>query len=211
MDGVQIKATTLGEVIRSLRRERGLSQKKLARMLGIDRASIAHWESGRYFPRPHHLEKLASIFGVSPAVFFAYTDEFREHARIGEDAGLWLPVISYVHAGLGVLSNPEELLSVSVDEARKAHFALKVKGKSMEPTLMEGDYVGVRLQEVATTGDIVIAQIDEFDEVTIKRLKQIASEITLVPDNPEFPSYSSRQHRIRIIGKVVWLKRRYEK
>ncbi len=204
-------ATTLGQIIRKLRKERGLSQVQIASLLGVDQPTVSCWESGRHFPRPYHLEKLAAIFHVSPAVFFAYTDEFREHARIGEDAGLWLPVISYVHAGLGVLSNPEELLSVSVDEARKAHFAMKVKGKSMEPTLLEGDYVGVRLQEVTTTGDIVVAQIDEFDEVTIKRLKQIASEITLVPDNPEFPSYSSRKHRIRIIGKVVWLKRRYEK
>jgi hypothetical protein len=30
---------------------------------------------------------------------------------------------------------------VTLEEARKAHFAMKVKGKSMEPTLLEGDYI----------------------------------------------------------------------
>ena len=204
------KPSTIGEVIRKLREEAGISQARLARLLGVTHASVAQWESGRNHPRHKHIEKMAAIFGVPPAVFFADGD-FREYARVGERGDLFLPVVSYVHAGLGVQKEPEELLMVTLEEARKAHFALKVKGKSMEPTLLEGDYIGVRRQEVATTGDIVVAQVDEFDEVTVKRLKQIATEIILVPDNPEFPSYSSKEHRIRIIGKVTWIKRFFER
>jgi repressor LexA len=202
--------THIGEVIRQLRKAHGLSQKQLARLLGVDTTAISTWENGRYHPRHKHIEKMAAIFGVPPAVFFADGD-FREYARVGERGDLFLPVVSYVHAGLGVQKEPEELLMVTLEEARKAHFALKVKGKSMEPTLLEGDYIGVRRQEVATTGDIVVAQVDEFDEVTVKRLKQIATEIILIPDNPEFPSYSSRHHRIRLIGKVTWVKRYLER
>jgi repressor LexA len=203
-------ATHIGEVIRQLRKAHGLSQKQLARLLGVDTTAISTWENGRYHPRHKHIEKMAAIFGVPPAVFFADGD-FREYACVGERGDLFLPVVSYVHAGLGVQKEPEELLMVTLEEARKAHFALKVKGKSMEPTLLEGDYIGVRQQEVATTGDIVVAQVDEFDEVTVKRLKQIATEIILIPDNPEFPSYSSRHHRIRLIGKVTWVKRYLER
>jgi len=204
------KPYTIGEVIRKLREEAGISQARLARLLGVTHASVAQWESGRNHPRHKHIEKMAAIFGVPPAVFFA-DGNFREYARIGERGDLYLPVVSYVHAGLGVQKEPEELLMVTLEEAQKAHFALKVKGKSMEPTLLEGDYIGVRRQEVATTGDIVVAQVDEFDEVTVKRLKQVATEIILVPDNPEFPSYSSRHHRIRLIGKVTWIKRYLER
>ncbi|MFA0736025.1 MAG: hypothetical protein OGMRLDGQ_002525 [Candidatus Fervidibacter sp.] len=204
------KPSTIGEVIRKLREEAGISQARLARLLGVTHASVAQWESGRNHPRHKHIEKMAAIFGVPPAVFFADGD-FREYARVGERGDLYLPVVSYVHAGLGVQKEPEELLMVTLEEARKAHFVMKVKGKSMEPTLLEGDYIGVRRQEVATTGDIVVAQVNEFDEVTVKRLKQIATEIILVPDNPEFPSYSSRHHRIRLIGKVTWVKRFLER
>ena len=204
------KPSTIGEVIRKLREEAGISQARLARLLGVTHASVAQWESGRNHPRHKHIEKMAAIFGVPPAVFFADGD-FREYARVGERGDLFLPVVSYVHAGLGIQKEPEELLMVTLEEARKAHFVMKVKGKSMEPTLLEGDYIGVRRQEVATTGDIVVAQVDEFDEVTVKRLKQIATEIILVPDNPEFPSYSSRHHRIRLIGKVTWVKRFLER
>ena len=204
------KPSTIGEVIRKLREEAGISQARLARLLGVTHASVAQWESGRNHPRHKHIEKMAAIFGVPPAVFFADGD-FREYARVGERGDLYLPVVSYVHACLGVQKEPEELLMVTLEEARKAHFVMKVKGKSMEPTLLEGDYIGVRRQEVATTGDIVVAQVNEFDEVTVKRLKQIATEIILVPDNPEFPSYSSRHHRIRLIGKVTWVKRFLER
>ena len=203
--------TTLGETIRKLRKIAGLSQTKLANLLGVTQSTVAFWESGRNHPRHKYLEKMSAIFGVSPAVFYANGDAFRNYVRVGEKGDLYLPVVSYVHAGLGVFNEPEELLMVTIEEARKAHFTMKVKGKSMEPTLLEGDYIGVRQQEVATTGDIVVAQIDEFDEVTVKRLKQIATEIILVPDNPEFPSYSSRHHRIHIIGKVTWVKRFMER
>ncbi len=202
---------TLGEIIRKLRKMMGLSQEKLAALVGVDRASVSFWESGRNYPRPKHIEKLAAIFGVSPAVFYVNGDEFQKYVRVGERGDLYLPVVSYVHAGLGVFSDPEELLMVTLEEARKAHYAMKVKGRSMEPTLFEGDYIGVRQQSVATTGDIVVALVDEFDEVTVKRLKQIATEIILVPDNPEFPSYSSRHHRIKIVGKVTWVKRFLER
>jgi len=203
--------TTLGEIIRKLRKAANLSQKKLAQLLGVDQTAISSWESGRFYPRQKHIEKLAAIFGVSPAVFYANGDEFRNYTRVGEQGDLYLPVVSYVHAGLGVFNEPEELLMVTIEEARKAHYAMKVKGRSMEPTLFEGDYIGVRQQSVATTGDIVVALVDEFDEVTVKRLKQIATEIILIPDNPEFPSYSSRHHQIKIVGKVTWVKRFLER
>jgi len=203
--------TTLGETIRKLRKMAGLSQKKLATLLGVDQTTIAYWESGRNHPRHKYLERLAAIFGVSPAVFYVNGNEFREYVRVGERGDLYLPVVSYVHAGLGVFNEPEELLMVTFEEARKAHYAMKVKGRSMEPALFEGDYIGVRQQSVATTGDIVVALVDEFDEVTVKRLKQIATEIILVPDNPEFPTYSSRHHRIQIVGKVTWVKRFLER
>ncbi len=204
------KPSTIGEVIRKLRQNAGMPQARLARLVGVTRSSISQWESGRDYPRLKHIEKMAAIFGVSPTIFFSDSD-FREHVRICERGEIFLPVLSYVHAGLGVQKEPEELLLVTLEEARKAHYAMKVKGRSMEPTLFEGDYIGVRQQSVATTGDIVVALVDEFDEVTVKRLKQIATEIILVPDNPEFPTYSSRHHRIQIVGKVTWVKRFLER
>ena len=52
-----------GGKIRSLRREKGLSQEKLAEQLNVSRQAVAKWESGQSFPSTENLLKLAEIFG----------------------------------------------------------------------------------------------------------------------------------------------------
>lgn len=51
--------TAIGQVIRSLRKEKGLSQEELARLAGVDRTTIARVESGVF--KSLALEKLEGI------------------------------------------------------------------------------------------------------------------------------------------------------
>ena len=51
--------------IREYRERYELSQEELARCLGIDRSSVAKWESGCNTPRLAHLLELARIFHCS--------------------------------------------------------------------------------------------------------------------------------------------------
>ena len=51
--------------IREYRERYGLSQEELARRLGIDRSSVAKWESGCNTPRLAYLLELAKIFRCS--------------------------------------------------------------------------------------------------------------------------------------------------
>ncbi|MBQ7499237.1 MAG: helix-turn-helix transcriptional regulator [Selenomonas sp.] len=51
--------------IRELRQEKQLSQEELARLLGVDRSSVARWELGSNSPRMDKLLALAKIFGCS--------------------------------------------------------------------------------------------------------------------------------------------------
>ena len=48
--------------IREYRELYGLSQEELARRLGIDRSSVAKWESGCNKPTLNHLLELSKIF-----------------------------------------------------------------------------------------------------------------------------------------------------
>jgi len=88
---------------------------------------------------------------------------------------------------------------------------LEVKGDSMEPELHEGDLCGVRWQDYATHGQFVVAQIDDFDDLTIKRYVQKPDHFILEPLNKKYPSYPSKRHRIRILGKITWVLRWYER
>lgn len=56
---------SLGERIKLKRKEKKLTQKELARILGIDHTTISKWESDTYEPDTKNLNKLAEIFTVS--------------------------------------------------------------------------------------------------------------------------------------------------
>lgn len=55
---------TMGEKIRQLRKEKGLTQDALAEALGISRQAVAKWESGQSAPATENLLKLAALLEV---------------------------------------------------------------------------------------------------------------------------------------------------
>ena len=57
------------EIIRKLRKERGLTQQQVAEHLGIDRSTYAYYESGRTRTNIDVIIKLAQFYQVRYAVF----------------------------------------------------------------------------------------------------------------------------------------------
>lgn len=55
----------LSEKIYSLRKERGLSQERLAEELNVSRQAVSKWENGTSFPEHEMLVTISSYFGVS--------------------------------------------------------------------------------------------------------------------------------------------------
>lgn len=51
-------------VLQKYRKENGLSQEELARLLKVRRATISDWENGVRMPRLNNVKKLAEIFQV---------------------------------------------------------------------------------------------------------------------------------------------------
>jgi repressor LexA len=89
------------------------------------------------------------------------------------------------------------------------HFALEVRGDSMmEAGILDGDTVILRRQDVAETGDIVVALIDE-EEATLKRLRKRGASIALEAANPAYETRIFGPDRVRIQGKLVSLLRAY--
>ncbi len=54
-----------GNILKKLRTERGMTQAALAEQLGLDKSSVAKYESADVTPSSEVLMKLADIFGVS--------------------------------------------------------------------------------------------------------------------------------------------------
>jgi repressor LexA len=89
------------------------------------------------------------------------------------------------------------------------HFALRVQGDSMLGAGIEdGDYVIVRQQDMANSGEVVIALLGE--EVTVKRLQKKGRALFLEAANPAYSPIPLRHSSMpRILGKVVGLYRNF--
>ena len=108
---------------------------------------------------------------------------------VKEDLGI--PVIGLVSAGGPILAqeniekripSTQNILSHGVD------FYLRVKGDSMiEAGILENDLIAVNKKAQIKKGSIVIARIN--DEVTVKTLKSISSDLVVL--QPENSNYSN--------------------
>lgn len=196
--------------LKQLRHERGYSQQKLAQKLNVSRSTVAMWETGSSEPSLQMIQRIADVLSVSVAELFG------EPADPSAHKGILIPVLGCVQAGL-----PNEAVEDVLDyeeitpelASTGEFFALRVRGDSMEPRMVEGDVVIVRKQDDAGSGDIVVALVNG-DEATIKRLKKRPEGILLIANNPTYEPmfFSNREIRelpVRVIGKVVELRAKF--
>ena len=122
-----------------------------------------------------------------------------------------VPLVGDVAAGTGVLAqeNVEELYPLPEDfTGTGTLFMLRVKGDSMiDAGIVEGDFVVVRQQPDAQTGDIVVAGIPD-EEATVKTFSTKDGSIVLTPANPRLEPMVFDPAEVTVFGKVVTVLRR---
>lgn len=123
-----------------------------------------------------------------------------------------IPVMGRIAAGtpISAIQNRSKTISVPADMLPSGeHYALEVRGDSMiEAGILDGDTVMIRRQDVANTGDIVVALIDD-EEATLKRLHRKGASIALEAANPAYETRIFGPDRVAIQGKLVGLYRNY--
>ena len=67
-------ATTMGQIIKRLRKGRGFTQEQLAERLGVTSQAISKWENDAGMPDISQIVPLASVFDVSTDVLFGIND-----------------------------------------------------------------------------------------------------------------------------------------
>lgn len=89
------------------------------------------------------------------------------------------------------------------------HYALEVAGDSMiEAGIFDGDTVVIERCDMADTGTIIVALVDD-QEVTLKRLRKKGGTIALEPANANYETRIFGNDRVRIQGRLVGLMRQY--
>ncbi len=105
--------------------------------------------------------------------------------------------------GANSLSVPAALLGAG------EHYALEVAGDSMvEAGILDGDYALIQRTEVARSGQIVVALIDDSD-ATLKYFRQEGGKVRLDPANSAYEPQIYEPGRVRIQGRLAGLLRRY--
>lgn len=125
--------------------------------------------------------------------------------------GIELPVLGFIAAGQPIMAytDPDATLNIPphMVSGKKRSYVLQVKGDSMiEDGILDGDFVIIEEQTIASDGDIVVALLDN-GLATLKRFFKEATRIRLEPANSAMePIYTTN---VKIQGKCVGVIRRF--
>jgi repressor LexA len=123
-----------------------------------------------------------------------------------------VPLVGRIAAGTPIEALQNRIADVPVPGGmigRGEHYALEVTGDSMiNAGILDGDTVIIQEADTASTGDIVVALVDN-QEATLKRLRRRGDSIALEAANPAYETRLYGADRVRVQGKLVGLIRRY--
>ena len=194
--------------VKQLRKQKGISQAVLAKVLHVDQSAVSKWERGGY-PTLDTAAALADFFGVSVEYLLGQSD-------VAASKAVRIPVLGRVPAGIPfeAIEDVLDWEEIPAEQAKRGeYFALKVKGDSMEPRIYDGDVLIVRKQSTAESGNVVIALVNG-DDATVKRFKRLEHGIMLLPNNPAyepmvFTDEDVQKLPVEIIGMVVECRQKY--
>ena len=196
--------------------ECGFTLEELARKIGTSKQTIHRYESGVITNIPSDkVEALAKALKTTPAYLMGWDDmpydplKDANYAKFLESYGMKPPIYEAA-AGEGRVTDwyaTEESSFVVPEDST----VVTVKGRSMEPTLLDGDTVIVVAQNVLDyPRQIALVKING-DEATLKRVEVKDSGIMLIGDNVDVypPHFFTAQEvedlPVRIEGVVVQL------
>jgi repressor LexA len=129
-------------------------------------------------------------------------------ADIPSQGATYVPLVGRIAAGGPILAEEfiEDVFPLPKQIVGEGTlFLLKVVGDSMiNAAIADGDWVVVRQQQVAESGDIVAAMID--GEATVKTFKRSNGHVWLMPHNPSYTPIPG--DTATILGRVVAVLRR---
>ena len=132
---------------------------------------------------------------------------YRLHSG-GETPTVLVPLLGRVQAGVltEAVEDREDYLPVRSRHSPDDLFGLRVHGESMTGAgILPGDVVIVRRRPTASSGDLVVALVD--DEATVKRFRRRGRRVELHPENPAFDVIIPDPRELRILGVVVEVRR----
>ena len=160
--------------LKDRRKELGMTMKEVADIVVVSEATISRWESGNIANmRRDRIAKLANALKVSPALIMGWDTPRNKDSQA--------PLFE---AAAGEARHTEWYSSEECNiRLEEDEVAVRVVGRSMEPTLQDGDVVVVIAQNVIDyPRQIALVKVNG-DEAPIKRVEIKDNGIMLLADN----------------------------
>lgn len=216
----------LGIYLKNLRDNKKLSTREVYDLCGVSNSYLSLVENGHRKASAIVLKKLAPIYNVNYLDLYekaGYIDLIEDEKNnkfktdeLGNPVSP-IPILGIVKAGYNYLAQENIIGTIDVEKSLVGdgsdYFALKVRGDSMFPVLVEDDIVIIKKQNDFENGDIVVAIING-DEATIKKGKKSDAGILLQPFNQNYEpllfTYDEMESiPVTIVGIVKQLKREF--
>lgn len=213
---------SVGDRIRTARKQRGLTQEALSRSIGLEtQSALSRYESDEREPTLETIKKIARALDVTQSWILFGTDPALESdpslpvASAPDDYISIARFDAAFSAGGGAVLDPNtQPLGYQLFEKAWLHAITKaspndlavvrVRGDSMEPTLSDGDWVLMDRTASALSQEGVYA-IQVGDSAWIKRLSLnfAARKIRIISDNSFYDPQEVDEADIYIVGRII--------
>lgn len=205
-------ANTLGTRIESVMQEKGMTQRGLARAVGIRQQSVFYLLRGTkgVAPRSRHIAKIADVLGVDPLWLETGLGDRRGSGVVtsgGERIGKRIPIKTADNVLDPTLPTQREMTADVTDDGA---FGWDVMDAAMEPDVLRGDRLVVSPTMQPKPGNLVLAVVDGSVWLRGYRLLGTGKDARyeLVARHPDHPSFDSKTSKSLIVG-VVTEQRRF--
>ena len=204
---------TLGERIKSRRKQLGYTQLELAEMVGFtSKSAISKIEQDERDLNQDKIMPMAKALNVSPAYLMGWEDA---DGNSIDDLPVTLTpitkrrfkVLGEIACGQPIYAQEEHETYINASADIDADFCLVAKGDSMiDARIYDGDVVFIKSTPVVNNGEIAAVIID--DEATLKRwyFNPQDKKLVLSPANAKYAPmvYVGKElNTIRCLGKAV--------
>lgn len=204
----------LGDKIKKLRIELGMTQEELAEKVGYkSKSTINKIEKNVNDISFEKISVLAKVLKCSPAYLMGWTEE-KPQSKIKEGSNvafiydesdfMMIPLYSSISAGYGTEESEfVEMIAVpGLKPNGTTYFAVKVKGNSMEPKIPNGSIIIIKKDVIIENGEIGAFILN--DENLVKQKKIIKNKLVLHSFNLAFDDKVVNEFDdFREYGKVV--------
>ena len=199
---------TIGERIKDLRTKKCQTLEEVGKFIGVSRATVQRYESGKIPGIPSDkIELLAVFFNVTPAYIMGWEEEtsLPAYKNVNPIETREIPLVGKIACGKPILTEENFSYYVEVGTDIRADFCVKCSGDSMyNARIYDGDIVFIAKQPDVENGEIAAVAID--DAITLKRVYKGPGYIELRAENPKYKPIIIREEDnkdVRIIGKAV--------